>query len=588
MAADNTNGHSNGRSNGHSNGHANGHASSGASRAPEPVTAWIRFVTYILEEHRGKINFFIVLPISFLCDVVWSWRDWYYETFCTTPHLHGQRVAEVQRQVREWRARKDAGEEVGKMCTDRKPFLTMGPATRTFKKECRKIKCSDMCDILKVDHEAMTVTCEPLVNMGHITRALLPMGYALKIQIEMEDLTIGGLSMGLGMETNSHRFGLIQETIRAYDVVLASGELVHCTRDNEHAALFGVMAWSCGTLGFLVAVEVEIVKVKPYVRATYLPCFTLQEHCAEMKRLSLLPEGQTPPYLESTVYGKDRAVIQCIEFVDISWREWLFEVNSCNLWFKPYYYKWVEGAFERTNRATGKPGFSEILPIKHYYHRYTRSIFWELNDLIPFGNNPLYRYLFGWLGAPKIAFIKLFMTTAIRESVVTKHVVQDIVVPIDSMQDGLKLFHEQFNIYPLLVFPIRIYDHGDKQGFLRRPRTIDGVDGPDGQHPGKAWGMYVDLGAYGVPQAVRDKQPWDFEKALLHMESWTRAHGGYQCFYTDFLLTRDEYKEMFDHTLYDKMRKLTGADIAFPEVYDKVRPELKVCDRNGRVKTKAH
>ena len=167
---------------------------------------------------------------------------------------------------------------------------------------------------------------------------------------------------------------------------------------------------------------------------------------------------------------------------------------------------------------------------------YTRSIFWELNDLIPFGNNPLYRYLFGWLGAPKIAFIKLFMTTAcaraspptshrpthpdrspcppphplaralsrasrivrardcvaaqaIRESVVTKHVVQDIVVPIDSMQDGLKLFHEQFNIYPLLVFPIRIYDHGDKQGFLRRPRTIDGVDGPDGQHPGKAWGM---------------------------------------------------------------------------------------------------
>ena len=62
------------------------------------------------------------------------------------------------------------------MCTDRKPFLTMGPATRTFKKECRKIKCSDMCDILKVDHEAMTVTCEPLVNMGHITRALLPMG----------------------------------------------------------------------------------------------------------------------------------------------------------------------------------------------------------------------------------------------------------------------------------------------------------------------------------------------------------------------------------------------------------------------------
>ena len=176
------------------------------------------------------------------------------------------------------------------MCTDRKAFLTMGPATRTFKKECRKIKCSDLCDILKVDPEKMTVTCEPLVDMGHLTRLLLPMGYALKIQIEMEDITIGGLSMGLGMETNSHRFGLIQETIRSYDVVLASGELVHATRENEHAELFGCLAWSCGTLGFLVAVEVELVCVKPYVRATYIPCFTQSEHCRKMKELALLPD----------------------------------------------------------------------------------------------------------------------------------------------------------------------------------------------------------------------------------------------------------------------------------------------------------
>jgi len=72
-----------------------------------------------------------------------------------------------------------------------------------------------------VDEEAMTVVCEPLVNMGHLTRVLLPKGLALKVQIEMEDITIGGLSMGLGMETNSHRFGLLQECVRAYDVVLA-------------------------------------------------------------------------------------------------------------------------------------------------------------------------------------------------------------------------------------------------------------------------------------------------------------------------------------------------------------------------------
>ena len=38
------------------------------------------------------------------------------------------------------------------------------------------------------------------------------------------------------------------------------------------------------------------------------------------------------------------------------------------------------------------------------------SVFWELRDLVPFGNAMWYRYLFGWLGAPKISFIKLTMS----------------------------------------------------------------------------------------------------------------------------------------------------------------------------------
>ena len=43
-----------------------------------------------------------------------------------------------------------------------------------------------------------------------MTRHLVPLGFQLAIQVEMEDLTIGGLCMGLGMETNSHLLGLIQ------------------------------------------------------------------------------------------------------------------------------------------------------------------------------------------------------------------------------------------------------------------------------------------------------------------------------------------------------------------------------------------
>ena len=52
--------------------------------------------------------------------------------------------------------------------------------------------------------------------------------------------------MGLGMETNSHLLGLIQETILSFEVVLSDGRLVKVTRDNEYSDLFAALPWSHG------------------------------------------------------------------------------------------------------------------------------------------------------------------------------------------------------------------------------------------------------------------------------------------------------------------------------------------------------
>ena len=40
--------------------------------------------------------------------------------------------------------------------------------------------------------------------------------------------------------------------------------------------------------------------------------------------------------------------------------------------------------------------------------------------------------------------------------------------------------------------------------------------------------------------------------------------------YADSYMTRGEFRLMFDHSLYDKMRKELDCIDAFPEVYDKV------------------
>lgn len=41
-------------------------------------------------------------------------------------------------------------------------------------------------------------------------------------------------------------------------------------------------------------------------------------------------------------------------------------------------------------------------------------------------------------------------------------------------------------------------------------------------------------------------------------------------------MSREEFREMFNHELYDRMRAKYDAVGAFPEVYDKIKPEKGV------------
>ena len=55
-----------------------------------------------------------------------------------------------------------------------------------------------------------TVKCEPLVTMGQLSRTLNCLGWTIPILPELDDLTVGGLVMGTGIETSSHKHGLFQ------------------------------------------------------------------------------------------------------------------------------------------------------------------------------------------------------------------------------------------------------------------------------------------------------------------------------------------------------------------------------------------
>ncbi|KAG4065942.1 hypothetical protein HA402_000001 [Bradysia odoriphaga] len=195
----------------------------------------------------------------------------------------------------------------------------------------------------------------------------------------------------------------------------------------------------------------------------------------------------------------------------------------------------------------------EYIPLKDYFHRHSRSIFWELQDIVPFGNNILFRYLFGWLMPVKVSLLKITQTAAIKKLYEENHIIQDMLVPISKMEQCLRDIDDAVQVYPIWLCPFNLpNDPG-----MVHPRTETSQ-------------MYVDIGIYGVPQRSFDAKP-----VTRRIESLVADCDGFQMLYADTYRTEEEFRKMFDHSLYDKMRTKYDCKSAFPEVFGKVNKNVR-------------
>jgi len=83
--------------------------------------------------------------------------------------------------------------------------------------------------------------------------------------------------------------------------------------------------------------------------------------------------------------------------------------------------------------------------------------------------------------------------------------------------------------------------------------------------------MYVDIGAYGTPKIPN----YNARLTTRKLEQHVRDVNGFQMLYADTYMTKGEFRQMFNHQLYDKLRKELKCETAFPEVYDKVSKDAR-------------
>ena len=108
------------------------------------------------------------------------------------------------------------------------------------------------------------------------------------------------------------RFGLFQSICKAYELVLSDGSVIWCDKDNN-CELFAAIPFSYGTLGFLTAVDIDIVPYKPYLKHTYHPTNTLNEAVKLLEVLSNDPDVDT---VEGIIFSENKSVVMSGKFVN--------------------------------------------------------------------------------------------------------------------------------------------------------------------------------------------------------------------------------------------------------------------------------
>lgn len=510
----------------------------------------------------------IVLPLSFIWARVHLIRAWVMSKLRGpgTQSSHKARIARVQAAL----AAHDPSRD-GLICTARSTFWSVTMRFSVYKTGSSSryaVDLSDLADVISVDTNEMIVHLEPNVTMGYLTATLNNLGVCIRVVPEYDDLTVGGLVCGYGIEGSSHKYGLFYDEVTEMEIVLSGGKLVTATRDNEYKDLFHAVPWSYGTIGMLVGVKMRLLRIKPYMKVTYFPVAGSIEHMSRAWDHFLVPTDKPwAEYVEGLLFSSNRGVIMTADYADAEEARASGNINVMSYWFKPWFHLHVrDNILAKT--TDGSPVI-EYVPTRDYLHRHTRSLYWNADLLVPMGNHPVFRWLLGWLMPPRVSFLKLTTVgESMREYYVSRFIAQDILVPLRKTAKCLEFVHDEFDIYPVWLCPHRLYKTGlgtmlDCEADYDKTEPLAVGDSAEAQ-------MYTDIGIWFTPGPILRGEKYSTTKALHAMEQWLIANHGYQTLYADTELNEEDFWKMFDKTLYEKCRVKYNAIGSFMDVYYKV------------------
>jgi FAD/FMN-containing dehydrogenase len=138
--------------------------------------------------------------------------------------------------------------------------------------------------MLAFDADTCILRCEAGVTLAEIIDVFLPRGFFPPVTPGTRFVTLGGSVAADVHGKNHHRESSLATHVLSLDVMLASGEVLHCSRE-EHAGVFWASAGGMGLTGVILELEIRLRRVESaYLRGEFIRAANLDAAIEEFER----------------------------------------------------------------------------------------------------------------------------------------------------------------------------------------------------------------------------------------------------------------------------------------------------------------
>jgi FAD/FMN-containing dehydrogenase len=399
----------------------------------------------------------------------------------------------------------------------------------------RRLDVRDFNNVLRVDAAAGYVEVEGMTPYVKLVAECLKHGVMPAVVPQLKSITIGGATVGCGIESSSFRYGLVHETVQEMEILLGDGSTVVCTPQNAHRDLFYGFPNSYGTLGYALKLKAKVVPVKPYVRLVHRRYTDPQVYFAELAQVCDRPDVD---FVDGVVFGRDELILTLGQFVDIA-------PYTSDYTYEHIYYKSLRRRSE------------DYLTTEDYLWRWDTDWFWCSKNV--FAQNPIIRRLYGRSRLNSVTYTRIMrwnsrwkLTHYLYRAlgIHTESVIQDVEVPVERAPEFLAFYHDVIRFLPVWICPTRAYDRNARFDLYR----LD---------PDK---LYVNFGFWDVIRGRRQLPPGYYNRQI---EEKVMAFGGMKSLYSDSYFTPEQFWRLYNKPAYDRLKAKYDPQGVLKDLYRK-------------------